>query len=208
VLSLYDWASTEKSPDRLLAVQQVASLLEADQLLDHVGDLRGSAEIVYTGLRSEAVAEAVRGFREAHAATLETVRQTLTSVQDLTKAATDRGFAALVAVGAVLVANGTRSLSNHVGRLLLLLVAAFLIFLAVWSFTVEGPLVAAPMKNLEVDLRRGSPLLTDGQVKELLDAETISITRRRSTVVHFTIPGLHLALSLAIVIFGFPSRYK
>jgi hypothetical protein len=208
VLSLHGWATAESSPDRLLAIQQVASLQEANQLLDQAGDLRGSAEIVYSGLRTQAVAEAVRGYREANAAALDTVRQTLKSVQELTKNATDRGFAALVAVGAVLIANGTRSLSTTVGRDLLLLVAAFLIFLAIWSLLIEGPLVAAPLDSLKADLRRAAPLVTEAQIDELLTASAISNVRRRANLVRVLIPCFHLLLGLAIIFFGFPSRYR
>jgi hypothetical protein len=86
ILTLFEWTFLEPSPDRLLAVQQVASLQSSDELIASIADIRASAEIVYLGLRSDAVAEAVKGYREAHANALDAARQAVKSVQEMTKA--------------------------------------------------------------------------------------------------------------------------
>jgi hypothetical protein len=207
VLALHSWVFAEPSPDRLLAVQQVASLQPVSDLPDTVADVRASAEIVYAGLRNDAVAEVVKGFRDAQAATLDTVRQTLKGVQELTKAATDRAFAALIAVGGVLIAKAGANLPDEAGRHLLLVVAGFLALLAAWSAVVEGPLVTVGLRNLKQDLATGSPLLSRDQTDKLADLETVKAARRRASVVRMLIPILHLAVAWAIIAFAIPANY-
>lgn len=56
-LRLRRWAFAESSPDRLLAIRQVVSLYDRDDALSNARDVQASAEVVYTGLRTDAIAE-------------------------------------------------------------------------------------------------------------------------------------------------------
>lgn len=208
VLQLHSWVFAEPSPDRQLAVQQVASLQDPDKLLTNVADLRGSAEIVYAGLRNDAVADAVKGYRDAHAGTLDTVRQTLKGVQDLTKAATDRAFAALVAVGGILVAKAGTSLPDNASHDLLHTVAVFLIALAAFSVLIEGPLLNVTLKNLKTDLRLGSPLLSLEQTDALANMKTVKTAKCRATVVRIIVPVMYVGFAVGILILAVPARYN
>jgi hypothetical protein len=208
VLALHSWTFAERSPDRVLAVQQVASLQNPHELLGSASDLRDSADIVYAGLRSDAVAEAVKGYRDAHASTLNTMSQASKTVQEMTKSATDRAFAALVAIGGVLIANASKALTDEVGRHLLLLVAGFLVLLAGWSLAVEGPLIGSTFKHLKSDLSRGSPLMTTEQIDRLVAMDSVTATGGRAKLVRVAIPTMYLTFAVLILALGHPSHYK
>ncbi|MFC5731005.1 MULTISPECIES: hypothetical protein [Nocardioides] len=203
-LQLFNWTFSEPSPDRLLAVQQVASLQSNDELIEALDDVRVSAEIVYSGLRADAVAEAVKGYRDAHANALEAARQTLKSVQEMIKASSERALASIVAVGAVLIARAGTTLDASVGENLLRAVAGFLIFLAIVSVALEGPLASVPLKNLASDLRQGSPLLSPAQADALASGETLKLARRRAVTARIAIPVIYLAGAAGIVFIAIP----
>lgn len=207
-ITLRSWVFHDASPDRLLAVHQVVSLYQDTDALWHADDVLDGAEIVYAGLRSEAVAEAIRSTREAQGQIFDAVRQALKAVQDLAKSATERFLAALVAIAAVVVANANDSLSDHAGRNLMLSVAAFLTLLSLVAIFVEGPLLSLPLDNMESDLQLGTPLLTHDQRKQLVELPSVSATRRKIILLRILIPAVHLALAVLIVVFGYPSRYR
>jgi len=206
-LALRAWALHDASPDRLLAVRQVVSLYDGDDALRHAADVRASAEIVYVGLRTDAVAEAVKSAREAHVQAQDDARQAVKSAHDLVKAATERMLAALIAVGAVLVANAGRTLPNAPSRQILLLVAAFLAVLAVASVALEGPLMALPAKNLKEDLQHSPGLLTETQRRHVDQTPSLEAARGRVRLVRVAVPMAHLTFALLLVVFGYPSRY-
>lgn len=207
-MMIRSWAFHDASPDRLLALRQVVSLYQEIDAILHPEDVLDSAEVVYTGLRSEAVAEVIRSTRDAQGQILDTVRQTLKSVQDLAKSATERFFAALVGLAAVIVANAHDSLTNRAGRDLMLGVAIFLAVLAVIAIVLEGPLLSLPLDNLDADLRSGTPLLTEDQRNQLTALPSVAATRQRVFLLRVLIPSIHLTLALLILWFGFPSRYR
>jgi hypothetical protein len=206
-LALRRWALHDASPDRLLAVRQVVSLYDDGSAALHAADVQASAEIVYTGLRTDAVAEAVKGAREAHGQAQDAARQAAKNAHDLLKGATERMLAALVAVGAVLVANAGRTLPDETGRLLLLLVAAFLLVLAAASVAFEGPLLSLPAKNLKDDLHHQPGLLTQAQRDRVDATPSLKDARRRVRLVRFVVPIAHTAFAVLIYAFGHPSRY-
>jgi hypothetical protein len=206
--TLRRWAFHDASPDRLLALRQVISLYHDREALQCPQDVLDSAEVVYAGLRSDAVAEVVRSTREAHSQTLDTARQTVRAVQDLAKNAGDRLLASLVAIGAVVVANAGKSISDGVGRDLLLLVAAFLLVLAISATFLEGPLLSLPLTRLDDDLRRGSPLLSDEQRRLLTSLPSVEATRVRVRVLRVVIPAIYVAGAVLIVVFGDPSLFS
>lgn len=207
-LDLRAWAFHDASPDRLLALRQVISLYQGEEVFAHAIDIRDSAEVIYVGLRSNAVAEVVKSSREAQRHAQETVRQTLKSVQDLLKSTMERFLASLVAIAAVLIANVNHSLPDNISRNLLLLTSAFLAMLALFAIFVEGPLVSLPLKNLTGDLRDGTTLLTESQRNGIADMASVSSTRSRVRLVRFVVPGLYVAVAVLIVLFGKPGLYK
>lgn len=207
-LALREWALHDASPDRLLAVRQVVSLYDRqDGPFRHNDDIRTSAEVVYVGLRTDAVAEAVKSNREAHAQAQDAARQVVKNAHDMVKAATERMFAALIAVGAVLVANASKALPDDVGRLLLVFVAIFLIVLAVASVALEGPLMALPARKLREDLSHQQGLLTAQQRADIDDTPSLNAARERICVVRWAVPVAHGVFAGLILVFGFPSRY-
>jgi hypothetical protein len=206
-LALRRWMFHDASPDRLLAVRQVVSLYEQGEPFAVASDVQASAEVIYAGLRSEAVAEVVKGTREAQAQANDTVRQGLRASQELVKAATERFLAALIAVGAVIIANASRSLADEVSRNLMLLIAGFLLVLALIAVLVEGPLLSLPIRHLSKDVRAGSSLLTPEQQREIVESAAVRATRRRIVTVRVVVPVLYLSLSIAIVLWGYPARY-
>jgi len=211
VLRLRVWALQDTSPDRLLAVRQVVSLYEHDSAFgqaQNIQDIQASAEIIYVGLRSDAVAEVVKSSRDAQALANDTVRQALKSSQDLVKAATERFLAGLIATGTVVIANANLSLSDHVSGILMLLLACFFGVLAIVAVFVEGPLLSLQMKHLAADLRTGSSLLTEKQRQVVVESASVRATWLRIRIVRMFIPVLHLALALAILQWGYLAHFR
>lgn len=207
-LRLHTWATSDSSPDRLLAIRQVASFYEGTDLMGSAADVLLSAEVVYAGLRSDAVVAVVEGVREAQQQTSATIRTTIQATQALVKASADRTLAALVAVGGVIIANSTAKVSESVGRGLLLLVAGFLALLGLTALLVEGPALTQPLDQLADELKRGNPLLASSQRAVFAAQPSVIRTQKRATAVRWAVPALHGVLALVIVVLGFPSRYR
>jgi hypothetical protein len=205
-LALREWAFRDPGPDRLLAIRQVVSLYGDEDVFAFARDVVASAEVVYVGLRTDAVAEAVKSTREAQAHAQDAARQAVKTSHDLVKAAAERMLAALVALGAVLIANASRTLPDDVSRNLLLLVAAFLVFLAALSALVEGPLLALVPSKLRADLSQ-TTLLTDTQRDRVDRMPSLESARARITIVRWVVPGAHLLFALLIAVFGHPSAH-
>jgi hypothetical protein len=183
----------------------VVSLYSNGDALHHPTDVLESAEVVYAGLRSDSVTEAFKGVREAQNQTLDAVRDTIKSVQELAKSATERFLAAVVAVGAVVVANETQSVSNKTSRDLMLLIALFLVILALFAVFVEGPLLSLPLDKMESDLTQGLSLLTDEQRERVTTLPSVKSTMVRVLVLRIAIPAVYVGSTIAIIFFGFPT---
>lgn len=206
-LRLRRWAFAESSPDRLLAIRQVVSLYDGDEALENARDVQASAEVVYTGLRTDAVAEAVKSNREAYAQAQDTVRQAVKNAQDLIKSAAERLLATLASIGAVVIARANTTLSDHTSRGLMLLIAGFLILLAVASAVFEGSLLAQPIRCLGDDLAHQASLLSDAQREKVTQTPSLLATRKRLNALRWAVPGLYLVFAVAIIAVGYPSRY-
>ncbi|MCU1485584.1 MAG: hypothetical protein JWN67_2330 [Actinomycetia bacterium] len=87
----------------------------------------------------------------------------------------------------------------------MLAVAAFLVFLALTSIFLEGPLLSLPLKHLTGDLRASALRVTT--VDDLADLPSVAATRKRVAIVRAVVPGTYLALALAVLVFGQPSRF-
>lgn len=207
-LRLRNWALQEGSPDRLLAVRQVASLYAGSEALSAADDVRASAEVVYIGLRSDAVAEVVKSAREARSVATDVVRQAVKASQDLVKSATERFLAGLVAIGAVVIANASRNLPDDVSRDLMLLIAGFFGLLALFSLLVEGPLLGLPIKHLAAETRASGTLLTEEQRKEISGSTMVEGLRWRVKAVRIALPLVYVLATGAIAQWGYPSRFK
>ena len=176
--------------------------------IQHAGDVLESAQSVFLGLRSDAVSEVIKSARESQAQALDTVRQSVKAAQDLVKNSTERVLASLVSVGAVVIANAAKSLSDETSRGLLLFVAAFLCLLALFALVIEGPLLASPLDTLDEDLRRGSRVVFDTQLQSVVSMPSVETTKRRVCFLRFVISSVYLVLAILIILFGFPSQYR
>ena len=205
---LHAWAFQDLSPDRLLAVRQVVSLYPDDLALHQPSDVLDSAEVVFLGLRSDAVAHALQSVRDAQAHAAEAVRQSLKSVQDMLKSATERLFASLVAIAAVVVANATTKLSDRAGRDLLLAVAGYLTVLGVVHVVLEGPLLRLPLRTLDDDLKKSQPMLTEAQRQRAVALPSIAATQARVRLLRVIVPVVYGLLAAAILVWGYPGRYR
>ena len=205
---VYDWAFQDLSPDRLLAVRQVVSLYDRNAALHQPADVLESAEMVFVGLRTHAVADALQNMRDAQARAAESVRQSLKSVQDMLKTATERLFASLAAVAAVLIANATPRLADHVARELLLAVALYLLVLAVAHALLEGPLLSLPLRTIKNDLAQAQPTLNEDQLNRATGLESMHATKSRVLVVRWLVPIVYILLAAAIGQWGFPEHFR
>ncbi len=207
-LRLRSWALYDASPDRLLAVRQVASLYESPAVFMQPLDVLDGAEVVYAGLRSDAVAEVVRSVREAQGVVLDTVRQTSQSAQDLTKSATERFLASLAALVAIVATSGATGLSQSERRHLMLFVAVTSLILMGSHLVLEGPTLSLQVRRLPQDLRQGEALLTEHQVSRLLGLPSVNAVKRRVKVIRVVIPAAYALLAVLVLIFGYPSSLK
>lgn len=204
-LRLRQWTFQEPSSDRLLAIRQIVSLYGVDSPFINAEDILASAEIVYLGLRTDAITEVVKTTRDAHSQTLDTVRQALKSSQDLIKSATERFLAGLVAVGAVFIANVSRSIPASTTEQLWLIIAAFFMVLALISVLIEGPSLNLQIKHLPEEVKATSSLLTDKQRAAIINSSTVAATKRRIVIVRFAVPLIYAIFVLAISGFVFLS---
>jgi hypothetical protein len=208
-MQLRAWALYDASPDRLLALRQVVSLYDSSAgPFEHAADVQASAEVIYNGLRTEAVVEAVKSSREAHAQAQDAARQTVKNATDMVKGAVERMLASLVAVGAVLMANAGRVLPDDIGRLLVLLIAGFLLLLAASSVLLEGPLLALPAKKLKEDLDHQAGLLTDTQRTKIDQLPSLVSARCRTNTVRWVVPLVLTFFAVVLFFYGHPGRYN
>lgn len=205
VYRLYSWTFYDKSPDRLLATRQVVSLYSDSDAIKYSADILESAQVVYAGLRNDSVAEALRNVREAESRALDTVRASVRSVQDLAKSATERLLASLVAVGGVVVADDTHSVSIHTGRLLLLIIVAFIGFLALVAAVIEGPLLSLPFDKLGADLEGVISPMSEEQRRRIITLPSVEATKRQVLILRIFIPSVYVVTIVLVVLFAFPN---
>jgi hypothetical protein len=203
---LYEWVFCERSPDRLLATRQVVSLYPGAEAINAPDDVLDSAEVVYSGLRSDSVVEALRNVREAESRALDTVRDSLKSVQDLAKSATERLLATLAALGGVVVADETRSVSLHTGRILIWLVVAFLVFLLCVAVFIEGPLLSMPLMKMGDDFVNALTPMSENQRSKIVNLPSVVSTRVRIKVLRIFIPIVYVTAIVLIVLIAFPGH--
>jgi hypothetical protein len=191
--------------DKELAVNQVISLYnDSLNVLRSAADIKKSAQMVFGGLRTEAVAETIKSVRDAEFRLAEVVRQTISSAQTLLKNAAERAMAAGLAVTAALIANASESIPPGVGRALLWSVVGGLVVFAAWSEIVEAPLVGLQLDKIEQDLNRAS-FVTEQARNDLKETPSLVSTRRRVKYLKHAPAALYLAGAVALALWGVPA---
>lgn len=190
---LWAWATSDVSPDRLLAVRQVVSLYHDQSPWDRARDVRDSAQPVFLALRGDAVAEAFAQQRAARTFALDVARQSATAAAALARGAVERCLASLAAVGGVVVAESGVGLGDGLAESLRALVAVFLAVLAVWSVVVEGPPVTAPTVKLKDDLNSVAPLLSPDERTSISELASVKVAKRHAWTARGAVPFAYLA---------------
>ena len=105
---MYLWATSEPSPDRVLAIRQVVSLYEQQDLPGRPEDVVRAAEPLYQALRAGEVAVVLESQRQARSMAVDTARGSADAAQSAAKSATERTIASLAAVAGIAVATRLR----------------------------------------------------------------------------------------------------
>jgi hypothetical protein len=171
-IALHDWVAAGDPTDPTLAIRQVVSLYPDNEVFFKGGDVKAAAEPIFTALRSDAVADAAKSQREVRGTAMTVGRQSA----DASIAMAKGTLASLIAIGGVIVARSTKALTDGQAHDLRSLIALFLVFLAVWSFFIEGPPVT--------------------RVVAVFKAE------RRGWIVRFATPVVYLAAALLALLLG------
>jgi hypothetical protein len=206
VYRLYQWATADQSPDRVLAVRQVVSLHPGPRLPDRPADVRQAAQPLYDALRSNEVAAVLETQRQARAIAIETARQSAEAAQAAAKSATERTIASLAAVAGVVVANATAVLKPVDAQGLAIAIAALLCFLATWTVFIEGPAISRPLRDLQSDFIAIARLLDVAERTAILGMSTVKSAERRARVARVSAPVVYLAaaaVSLLVAHFRF-----
>ncbi|GAC1373550.1 MAG: hypothetical protein NVSMB4_00180 [Acidimicrobiales bacterium] len=182
-------------PDRLLAARQVVSLYRQAPWASAADVLR-SSEPLFLALRSTATAEALRAQREARALAMSVARQTAEATTGLAKNAVERALAVFAAMGAIIVARTSSTLTATQATSLRHLLAIYLLILVPWSFILEGRPVTAAIGALRVDLASFSDLLTDSEQSAILRTETVQRSQQQAWAARCVVPLAYLAAAI------------
>ena len=205
-MELRQWLFAEDSPDRLLATKQVCSLYESPGPFDQPADVLKSAELIYVGLRSVAVAEVVRSSRDAQSQAQAAVDQSLRSSQEVLRSASDRLVGGLAAVGAVVVGNITAVIPFAVTTGLMLLVAGFFLILCVFAIAIDGPMLSSSTKYLRDSVDIAATLLTSEQRDSIVGAPSVVAAQRRVRSVRIAVPLLYGVVAASVVVYALTRR--
>ena len=206
VYRLYQWATADQSPDRVLAVRQVVSLHPGPELPDRPADVRQAAQPLYDALRSNEVAAVLETQRQARAIAIETARQSAEAAQALAKSATERTIASLAAVAGVVVANATAVVKPVDAQGLAIAISALLCFLAAWTVFIEGPVISRPLRDLQSDFVTIARLLDVTERNAILGMSTVKSAERWARVARVSTPVVYLVaatISLLVAHFRF-----
>lgn len=196
-LSLYRWATSEVSVDKILAVRQVVSIYAGSSFLDCADDVRRAAEPVYLALRRDAVSEALAITREARQIALSSTRVALESSLASAKSVGERALASLAALGALAItAATTENLSDSLVATITLGIGAFALFLAIWNCFVEGPISTFPLKNLRDQISGASLLLSANELDDLTRSTSVRRAWKRVLIIRILAPVIYIAVAL------------
>ena len=199
--TLRDWAFSQKSPDRLLAVRQIISLY-TDSPFDFVEEILASADPIYFALRSDATAEALRDTRDAETHAHQAVRLTAQGSVDLTKSAGERSLAGLIAVGAAAIANVTKVLDASVTTTILGFIGGYFIVILLLFLFIDRRAIALPIEQLDSELRRKVTYLSPSAINSILTSPTIvgarKLVRDTRIAIALLYGGIIVALATAV----------
>jgi hypothetical protein len=206
---MYTWATAETSPDRILAVRQVVSLYEQDDLPGRPEDIVRAAEPLYQALRAGEVAAVLESQRQARSIAVDAARGSADAAQSAAKSATERTIASLAAVAGIAVANATAVLSAADARGIAIGIAVIFAFLAAWAVFIEGPGMRAPIDGFTKDLPVIGHLLPPADQRAILDMEALKKASRAVRRVRIAAPVVYLAgalITLGVAYFKFGLR--
>ena len=203
---MYTWATTEPSPDRILAIRQVISLYERTDLPEHPQDIVRAAEPLYQALRAREVAAVLDSQRQARTIAVDTARKSADAAQAAAKSTTERTIASLAAVVGIAVANATAVLSAADARAIAIGIAALFAFLAIWAIAIEGPDMRAPLNSFKADLPTIGYLLSEADRTAILDMQALKVTSHSVLRVRIAAPFVYIigaTITLAVAHYKF-----
>jgi hypothetical protein len=207
-VALYEWVTTDPSPDRVLAVRQVVSIYQHGEFLSRGYDVRQAAEPIYRALRTDTVAEVFAGQRKARDLALTSSQQTADATLAAAKAVGERTLASLGGLGGLVIA---RAASTHVSQAVIgtiaFGIAVYAFLLALWTTFVEGPGITGPLSAFSADLPTLSDLLTQGQREEVLKLTTLRVARHRGWTVRVLAPLAYLGVVAVALRVAYPSPH-
>lgn len=195
-VDLRNWVLAPEGSDRLLAVRQIASLRTTEPPWMQPEEIRSAAEPVFMALRSDAVAEVLRGQREVKAAAVAAAQRTAELTTSMAKGAVERALASLLAIGGVIVARSAGSLSSSQADDLRTLVAFTLIGLALWNFLLERPPIFNVARDFKSDLSLFNELLPPADRQNVLAMAALKSARNHARLVSIATPVAYLALAI------------
>ncbi|HEY3735540.1 MAG TPA: hypothetical protein VGL63_16650 [Streptosporangiaceae bacterium] len=210
-LRMYTRATAESSPDRVLAIRQVVSLYEQDELPGKPEDIVRAAEPLYQALRAGEVAAVLDSQREARSSAVDAASQSADAAQGAAKAATERTIASLAAVAGIAVANATAVLSAADSRAIAIGIAAIFLFLAGWAIFIEGPMLKEPLDSFRADLPVIGHLLPPGDQAAILGMRALRKAEEAAGRVRVAAPCVYAAgavITLGVAWFKFGLRVR
>jgi len=202
-LRLREWAFSEKSADRLLALRQIISLY-TEAPFSYVDEILESADPIYFALRSDATAEALRDTRDAETHAQQAVRLSAQGAVDLAKLAGERALTGLIAVGAAVIANVTEVLDAEVTTAILGFIAGYFALILALFLLVDRRAIALPIEQLNSEIERKVTYLSPTVIQSISQSPTVLGALKLVIVTRIAVVciygGIILALGIAIFV--------
>jgi hypothetical protein len=186
--AIHRWVQSSPGVDKLLAVQQVASLYRDTPPWTRNSDVFEAAQAVYNQMQRGTVAEVMQARRSARTMALDLTNRTADATSAMTRSTAERCVATLLGVLAVAVAQTTQVISVEVAQSLRLLLAAALIGLVAWNVFMEGPPLSASLRALSKDMPKVADLISDSERAEILGLTSVSNARRSAIRTRVAVP--------------------
>lgn len=196
---LREWAFGDISPDRLLALRQIISLY-TDPPFGFVDEILSSSETIYLGLRSSAVAEAVRDTRDVEMQVQLAVTQSSESSVALAKSTAERVLAGLLAVGAASIANVTQVLDASVTTVLLGFIGGYFVVMLTLFLLVDFTAVGLPIKQLGATSGLHAGFVRSETLKQLATSPLVSGAKALVLRVRIAVISLYGLIVIALAI--------
>jgi hypothetical protein len=195
IFDLWRACADTDNPDRILAVRQVISL-QSEAPWAKAADIDSASQPLYTAMRSEASAEALRTQREARSLALGVSRDTANATLALAKSTVERTIAVFLSIAAIIVAKTTKALTAAQAADLRYLLAIVLFVLVPWSFFIEGRTVTTPTSAFPADLETFSSLLSESDRNEILQTPGFTRATTQAWIARIVVPVAYLAAGI------------